>query len=107
MRKNAFVLFGILFLVGGCKEAARQPGPVIALYQKDGGPDYHKAEGAYDAAVVDKFFLSRPELHDSFVGKGGVCSQLNDVADEAKQNSMICQSVISANMKRTMMQNYK
>ena len=94
-------------LVSGCKEATHQPGPVIALYQKDGGPDYHRGNGVYDAAIVDKFFLSRPELHDSFAGKGGVCSQVSDTPDEAKQNSMICQSVISANMKRMMMQNYK
>ena len=102
MRKYGLFLLGGLVLVSGCKEAAHQPGPVIALYQKDGGPNYTKADGVYDAAVVHKFFESRPELHDQFAGKGGVCSQVTESSEEAKQNSMICQSAIAADWKRSM-----
>jgi len=103
MRKYGFVLLGGLLLVGGCKEAAHHPGPVIALYQKDGGPDYTKSEGVYDAAVVHKFFESRPELAEQFVGKGGVCSLSTEPGSpEAKQNGMICQSAIAADWKHSM-----
>ena len=104
MRKYGLVLLGGLVL-GGCREAAQQPGPVIALYQKNGGPDYKRGEGAYDAAVVHKFFESRPELHDPFVGKSGVCSQVRPDSPEASQNNMICQSAIAADWKRSTQSN--
>ncbi len=103
MRKSGLLLLGGLLLVSGCKEAAHQSGPVIALYQKSGGPDYTKSEGVYDAAVIHKFFESRPDLTDQFVGKGGVCSLATESGSpEAKQNSIICQSAIAADFKRSM-----
>lgn len=98
-----FVLCALV-LVGGCKDAHQlhQPGPVIALYQKVGGPAYQTSPGSYNTAVVDKFFESRPDVLDSFVNHG-VCSQVTDPAsDEATQNSMICQSATSASMTRNM-----
>jgi len=103
MRKRGLVSLIVVVLMGGCKEAAHQPGPVIALYQKDGGPDYTKSEGVYDAAVVHRFFESRPELTNKFVGKGGVCSMSTEPASpEAKQNGMICQGAIAADWKHSM-----
>ena len=93
-----------LIAVGGCKDAhlSHQPGPVIALYQKDGGPAYQANGGSYNTAVVDKFFESHPDVIDSFVDHG-VCSQVTDpTSDEATQNSMICQSATSASMTRNM-----
>lgn len=49
------MLVTVVFTFAGCK-ALRPPGPVIALYEKDGGPSSRKAPGIYDPLVVSKFF---------------------------------------------------
>lgn len=104
MRIMKSLVLSAFIVVGGCKNAPqlRQPGAVISLYQKDGGPAYETSPGTYNSALVDKFFESRPDILDAFVNHG-VCSQVTDTAsDEATQNNMICQSATSASMTRTM-----
>ena len=105
MRTVKLLVCSALILVGGCKDAhlAHQPGPIIALYLKDGGPAYESSPGTYNRAVVDKFFESRPDVIDSFVNNGVCNNSVTDTAsDEATQNSMICQIATSASMKRSL-----
>ena len=100
MRLVAAFCITTLLLMSGCK-AAHQPGPLISLYQKNGGPSYETSPGVYDRAVVDKFFRSHAGVIDSFV-KNGVCNQTSDPrSDEAAQNSLICQSATAASMENS------
>lgn len=79
----------------GCKNA-HPPGPVLALYAKDGGPSFQKGPGTYDPLVVDSFFKSHPDVLPSFVDHG-VCSLKTDpMSDEATANGIVCRSAANA-----------
>ncbi len=82
---------GVLSTFIGCKNV-HPPGPVLALYAKDGGPAFQKSPGTYDPLIVDDFFRSHPDVLPSFVDRG-VCSLKTDpMSDEATVNGIICQS---------------
>ena len=107
MRGMKSLLLCAVVLVGGCKDAHQlhQPGPIIALYQKDGGPAYQTSSTTYDRVAVEKFFETHPDVIDSFINHG-VCSQISEqTSDEATQNGMICSSATSASMKRSLQRN--
>ena len=97
------LLLCVLVLVSGCNSAHQlhQPGPIISLYQKDGGPTYQTGPGTYSPLIVENFFKSHPAFIDSFVNHG-VCSQVTDPAsDEATQNRVICQGATTVSMDRS------
>lgn len=87
----------LLCLLIGCKSAP-PPGPILALYQKNGGPAFEKARGTYDPLVVDAFFRAHPNLLPSFIDHG-VCSLRTDpLSPEAMPNGVICQSAMTVSM---------
>ena len=86
-----------LGVLAGCKSVP-PPGPVLALYQKDGGPVFQKSPDVYDPLVVNAFFKSHPEVLPSFIDHG-VCSLRTDPASpEAMPNGVICQEAMVVSM---------
>lgn len=94
-------IVGALGVVEGCK-SAHPPGPVVALYMKDGGPSFEKSPGAYDPLTVSRFFEAHPDVLPSFVDHG-VCSlKIDPKSDEATANSVICQSAASVSFGKSL-----
>ena len=53
-------------VLSGCR-GTYPPGPVLALYAKDGGPAFQKGPGVCDPLAVGGFFKAHPEVLPSFV----------------------------------------
>jgi hypothetical protein len=85
------------FVITGCK-TDHPKGAIIALYEKDGGPDFKRADGLYDNAAIIKFFNANPALTKDFVERpGGVCNlNTEPISDEMEQNKLICAAAIPA-----------
>lgn len=84
-------IVGALGILEGCR-SVHSPGPVIALYAKDGGPSFEKSPGTFDPATVREFFEAHPAVLPSFIDHG-VCSlKIDPKSDEAMASGVICQS---------------
>lgn len=90
-----------LLTLAGCRSAPPL-GPILTLYQKDGGPAFEKVPGTYDPLVVGAFFRSHPGVLPSFIDHG-VCSLKTDPASpEAMPNGVICQEAMVVSMEISM-----
>lgn len=96
----AFVIV-LIALLASCKSTP-PPSPILALYQKDGGPLFEKAPGTYDPLVVGAFFRSHPGVLPSFIDHG-VCSlKMDPASPEAMPNGVICQEAMVVSMEISM-----
>jgi hypothetical protein len=82
--------------INGCK-SEHPKGAILALYEKDGGPEFKRADGLYDNAPIIKFFNANPELTKGFVERpGGVCNLTTDpTSEEMQPNKLICAAAIA------------